>query len=265
VRARCPGLRVDDLSGALWGPADGYIDAAQLCRILGAEAEGRGWTIGVSTQVRAIEAGAKPRFTLDTDRGQYSCERLVNAAGAWAAAIGAMAGIRLPVAGYRRQVAVYEVSPAFARTLPIVVVPPREAGGSTVYFRDDGDGKILAGIHSEQRADGRVGEPDAYDRRADPAFKEELAAEVSDRLVAGYTLTDAGGWSGLYPISADGEPILGEATKLEGFYNLVALGGNGIQLSGAIGRLTADLICEGHSRLLPALDRYRLERFAAVP
>ena len=52
-------LRTDDIAGALWGSFDGYIDAAQLCRIYVAEAEARGWTVGVSTQVRTIEVGIR--------------------------------------------------------------------------------------------------------------------------------------------------------------------------------------------------------------
>jgi glycine/D-amino acid oxidase-like deaminating enzyme len=44
-------------------------------------------------------------------------------------------------------------------------------------------------------------------------------------------------------------------------FNAVGLGGNGIQLSGAVGRMTADLVVDGRTDLLPSLDEYRLERF----
>ena len=87
---------------------------------------------------------------------------------------------------------------------------------------------------------------------------------MTARLKTPYELAAEGGWSGLYPLSADGDPILGEATELEGFFNVAALGGNGIQLSAAVGRITADLICKGRTDLIPEVDRYRLERFRAV-
>jgi sarcosine oxidase, subunit beta len=259
-----PPLRTDDITCALWGWFDGYIDAAQLCRIYVADAEARGWTVGVSTQVRAIEVGSDPRFTLATDRGSYSCDILINASGAWAARVGALAGLEIPTAGYRRHVAVYEIAPGLDRPLPIVVVPPGNASATTLYFRHDGPDRILAGIHFEDPNGGLVDEPDVYDRSVDQAFTDELAAKVTARLKTPYELAAEGGWSGLYPLSADGDPILGEATELEGFFNVAALGGNGIQLSAAVGRITADLICKGRTDLIPEVDRYRLERFRAV-
>jgi sarcosine oxidase, subunit beta len=173
-------------------------------------------------------------------------------------------GLDIPIAGYRRQVGVYEVSPALGAELPIVVVPPREAEAATPYFRHDGPGRMLAGVHSEEcDADGAE-DPDAYDRHADPTFTEDLAIKVQGRLEAGYELSAVGGWSGLYPLSPDGEPILGEAMALPGFYNAVGLGGNGIQLSAAVGRIIADLVVDGSSDLAPGLDRYRLERLGRL-
>ena len=50
-----------------------------------------------------------------------------------------------------------------------------------------------------------------------------------------------GGWAGLYPIAADGAPIVKE-TELAGFFVLAGLGGNGIQLGPALGEDLARLV-----------------------
>jgi len=140
-------------------------------------------------------------------------------------------------------------------------VPPTSSGSVTLYFREDGSNRILAGLHSETAGDGPAENPEGYRRDADASFKEDLAALLGAKLRAGHDLQTVGGWGGLYPLTPDGELILGEVAAVPGFYNAVGLGGNGIQLSAAVGRIISELIVDGESTLVPSLDRYLLERF----
>jgi sarcosine oxidase, subunit beta len=264
VHVRAGSLRLDGLVGALWGPRDGYTDAGQLCQIYSGLAQARGCTTLVSTRVGAIRLGQDSRFVLDTDRGSFTCDILINSCGAWASQLGALLGISIPVTGHRRQVGIYEVAAPFPG-LPIVVVPPTADGSATLYFRQDGDGRILAGMHSEASGDGRAEDPESYRREADDTFKDGLAELLRGKLDPRYELRAVGGWGGLYPLTPDGELILGEVASMPGFYNAVGLGGNGIQLSAAIGQIVSELIVDGKSTLAASLDRYQLERFAEQP
>jgi glycine/D-amino acid oxidase-like deaminating enzyme len=72
-----------------------------------------------------------------------------------------------------------------------------------------------------------------------------------------------GGWAGLYPLTPDSQPILGELRSVGGFRNAIGGGGVGVQTSPALGAIVADLMTRGTTDLVPDLAPYRLERFAA--
>jgi sarcosine oxidase subunit beta len=141
----------------------------------------------------------------------------------------------VPVHGYRRQVAVLE---AERTALPLVA---EELGdGEVLYLRAEGERRILAGLHSESTSE-QPADPDDYAETTDRAFEARIAELLAERLVDGATLRLRGGWAGLYPIAADGAPIVAE-TEVAGFFVLAGLGGNGIQLGPALGENLARLV-----------------------
>lgn len=160
------------------------------------------------------------------------------ATGAWAREL-----YEVPVHGERRAIELFEDDDARAGDTPLVVDPVGDDGDS-LYLRGDGGRLVLAGFHSEQAG-----------------HDEELVPLLARRWRDADALRHRGGWAGLYPLTPDGRPILGEAEP--GVHLLVGLGGNGIQLGGALGRVAADLILDGGSDLLPAPSRYALARFGA--
>ena len=95
----------------------------------------------------------------------------------------------------------------------------------------------------------------------DDSAMVSLAPLLERRYRGAEELGFRGGWAGLYPLTPDGSPVLGEAVAVPGFHHLAGLGGNGIQLSGGLGRVAADLVADGSSPLLPDAARYSLERF----
>jgi sarcosine oxidase subunit beta len=164
---------------------------------------------------------------------------VVVAAGAWAREL-----VDVPVAGERRTIALFEDDAPSAGETPLVVDPVGDEGDS-LYLRGDGGRLVLAGFHSERH--GR---------------DEELVPLLARRWLDPDALRLRGGWDGLYPLTPDGQPILGELEP--GVHVLVGLGGNGIQLGGALGRVAADLVLDGASDLLPDPARYATARFAAT-
>jgi glycine/D-amino acid oxidase-like deaminating enzyme len=73
-----------------------------------------------------------------------------------------------------------------------------------------------------------------------------------------------GGWAGLYPLTPDSLPLVGEAAAVPGFHLAAGGGGVGLQTSPALGAIAADLITKGATPLLPDVAPYRLERFFAT-
>jgi len=221
VGAVAPELRAD--GPALWCEGDGHTDGPLLCSALARDVEVRQ---GAEVTSFTIASGCVVGVT--TREGDVRCGAVVNAAGAWARRIGALASVEVPVDGYRRQVAVLE---AERTRLPIVT--EELAGGEVLYLRGEGERHVLAGLHSETTNE-PAADPDDFAETTDQPFETRIAELVSQRLVRGASLRLRGGWAGLYPIAAGGEPIVAE-TEVAGFFVLAGLGGNGIQLAPALG------------------------------
>jgi sarcosine oxidase, subunit beta len=131
-------------------------------------------------------------------------------------------------------------------------------------MRGDGGRLILAGFHTEDPSHDNPCDPDGFAEAAELEVAEELAELLDGRYREADHLRWRGNWAGLYPLAPDAQPIIGEAPTCPGLYHLAGLGGNGIQLSGALGRVTADLILDGVSELLPDPTPYMPSRFGGA-
>jgi sarcosine oxidase subunit beta len=124
-----------------------------------------------------------------------------------------------------------------------------------LYFRHEGSGRLIAGLHGEE-ASARSVDPDSYVRQADEGFLEELARKLSSRLPGLTAATLAGGWAGLYPVSVTGRPLVG---PVPGMPVIAAggAGGSGIQLSPVLGELVADWVVHGEPRAVAGAGQLR--------
>jgi sarcosine oxidase subunit beta len=259
---RFPMLRLDDVSGALLGPSDGHVDPVRYCELLVELGRARGGQVLAGRRVTGLRQ-AGPRVTgVEVDGETIGCDAVVNAGGAWARRLAAMAGLELPVDGYRRQLVVFEPPEAFPEPVPMVMdyTPGVEREG--LYFRDDTARRLIAGLHWEIHGDWeRPDDPDAFKADPDWDYVARCAELLGERFRDAARLRSAGGWSGLYPLTPDSLPILGPAPGVTGFHNAVGGGGVGLQLSPALGAITADLLVRGETDVLANLAPYRLERF----
>ena len=180
---------------ALWCEGDGHTDGPLLCSALARDVEVR-----QGAEVTGLTIAAGRVVGVTTREGELRCGAVVNAAGAWARRIGALAGVEVPVDGYRRQIAVLE---AERTSLPIVA--EELAGGEVLYLRGEGERHILAGLHSETTSE-QPADPDDYAETPDPAFEARIAELVSKRLVEGRSLRLRGGWAGLSLVVSECTP-----------------------------------------------------------
>ncbi|GAI04762.1 unnamed protein product [marine sediment metagenome] len=68
-------------------------------------------------------------------------------------------------------------------------------------------------------------------------------------------------WAGLYNVSPDAQPILGEHPQVRGFYMAIGFSGHGFMLAPVASKLIAELILEGKTFLpIDKLDIGRFER-----
>jgi sarcosine oxidase subunit beta len=255
------GLRVDDLTGALYGPSDGYIDPVRACELLAELGKAGGGRVLVGAKVTGIRVRAGRVEAVECGDQTIACDTVVNAAGAWARRVGDLAGVALPVDGYRRQIVIFAPPEPLAAPVPMIVdyVPGVEHEG--LYFRDDTPGRIIAGLHWEGYGDWeRPEDPDAYRQDADWDYGLRVGELLAARYGGAAAFTRQGGWAGLYPLTPDSRPIVGELPAVGGFYAAIGGGGVGVQTGPALGAIVADLVTKGESAIVPDVPGLRLER-----
>jgi sarcosine oxidase, subunit beta len=249
VRRLVPLLRGAGVAGGLFGPRDGRIDGPAYCRLLAGLAEAAGARL--RTGVRVVEAAPTTSgWRLQTTDAAIECDVVVDAAGPWAARIGDLLGVSVPVIPLRNQIGIWRLERPLDRVLPMVMdyIPHTGTRGLYVATYDDAD-HVLAGLHSEEVVGDSV-DPDAYDQSADEDYLADTRAALERRMPDLRPDEVERAWAGLYPVSPDGLPIVGPAPGDPSVILAVGGGGSGIQLSPIMGALAADWIAYGEPRSL---------------
>jgi sarcosine oxidase subunit beta len=89
-------------------------------------------------------------------------------------------------------------------------------------------------------------EKPSFDTRVDEGFIEEEILPVAVKVFP--PLEKAGmaySWAGLYEMTPDRHPVVGEAPAVEGFYLANGFSGHGFQHAPIVGKLLAEMIVEG--------------------
>lgn len=254
----CPGVDPDRFRAATYNPDDGVADPNLAVQGYAAAAREAGVDIRTKTAVTDIHlddgrvVGADVSADGETER--LAVDYVVNAAGAWAARVGELAGVDLPIAPRRRQIAVVEPSVPVPESAPLTI--DLDTGS---YFRPERDGIALVGGHFAET------DPDADPDRYDEGVDIDWAAEAVERAGAyaeyfGPETRIRRGWAGLYAVTPDHHPIV--ETSVPGLVTAAGFSGHGFQHAPATGRIVADLVVDGATDVvdLSALARDRFER-----
>jgi sarcosine oxidase subunit beta len=259
VRRLVPWLAGGEVAGGLFGPRDGRIDGPAYCRLLADLARAGGARILTGRRVRAARRIGRG-WRLETDGTAIDCDVVVNAAGPWAAQIGELLGVTVPVVPLRNQIGIWRLQRPLDRVLPMVMdyIPHSGSRGLYVATYDDSD-HVLAGLHSEEVVADGV-DPDAYDQSADAEYLADTRAALLHRMPELPLGDIERGWAGLYPVSPDGLPIVGPLDGDRSVVLAVGGGGSGIQMSPVMGALAAEWIADGEPRSLSDGQRVSPER-----
>src|SRR2546427_8110871 len=92
-----PPMSTDGVLGAAYLPTDRYLDPSQLTFALAAGARRGGAEIATQTRVTAISLDGGRVQAVETDKGTIETGVVINAGGIFAAEIGRLAGVNVPV------------------------------------------------------------------------------------------------------------------------------------------------------------------------
>ena len=251
IKSMLPGLRSDDILGGSFCSSDGFVDPYSAMNGFMASAIEKGATLWKRTEITAIVKDAKGIEAVESTRGRVSTRKVVNAAGAWAAQVAAMADIELPVQPLRRMLVPSEPFDEFPHTSPMVVDM-----STGFHFRPEGRGFLLAWNDPE--------ETPGFKSDFEPAFIEKILVHAADRVPVfeNLAINPKRAWAGLYEMSPDHHAILGEVAAVPGFYLANGFSGHGVMHAPTTGKILSDLILEGRTNVVSNVELLSFERFA---
>jgi sarcosine oxidase subunit beta len=245
-----PQLRSDDILGGSFCSTDGFVDPYSVMVGFMSRAAEHGARLWREAEVTGMVRDASGITGVETTKGNIATRTVVNAAGAWAARLAAMAGIDLPVEPLRRMLVPTEPFSEISPAAPMVVDM-----STGFHFRPEGQGLLLAWNDPE--------ETPGFKTNFDPAFVEKILTRAVDRVpcLENVAVNPKRAWAGLYEMTPDHYPILGQSRAVRGLYFANGFSGHGVMHSPATGRVISDLILQGKSDIadVSVLD---LERFA---
>jgi sarcosine oxidase subunit beta len=250
IRAMFPQLRADDIVGGSFCSSDGFVDPYSAMNGFMTWAAEHGARLWKNTAVTGLTQDAAGIASVETTRGPVSARKVVNCAGAWAAGVAKLAGIDLPVEPLRRMLVPSEPFDEFPHTAPMIV---DMANG--FHFRPEARGFLLAWNDPE--------ETPGFKTDFDAAFVEKILTRAADRVpcFANLPVNPKRAWAGLYEMTPDHHPILGEAPGVPGFFLANGFSGHGVMHAPATGKILSDLILTGKTDLIDA-SLLNLTRFA---
>lgn len=243
-----PGIELEGIVGAAYGPKDGIADPSGLTQGYATLARRSGVEIELGAVVRAIRVESGRVLGVETGDGVVDAQVVVNAAGPWAGELARTAGVELPMEPIPRHVLV---------TGPFHGVPERRTlvidAATSFYFHREGAG-VLMGM-------GSPNERPSFDTTPDEAFVAEELVPTAIRVFPPLELASVEhSWVGLYEMTPDRHPIIGEAPGVAGLYLANGFSGHGFQHAPIVGKLLAELIVEGSAATVD-ISGLGLERF----
>lgn len=258
--AMAPGLGVEGVRAATFCAKDGIADPNGVTMGFARAAQALGVRVLKGTEVTGIACAGGRVTGVETTAGPIATDMVVNAAGPWAAALGRMAGIDVPVVPERRHI--------------FIAQPAREAGwddapyagqvpasrlmvidfDTTFYFHREGAGVLFG-----------MGDPDerpGFDTTVQWDFLPKVIDVATRRLPALVDAAVTHAWAGLYEMTPDHNPIIGPSGP-DGHFVIAGFSGHGFQHAPAAGRILADVMTGTDPQF--DLAPFAAGRFAAGP
>jgi len=247
-----PALRPDELIGGTFSPGDGMCSPLRLGHAIYEQACRAGAVSKRPRSVTGIELDGDRVCAVATDRGRFETRAVLNAAGAWAKAVGSMIGLAHPIQPDSHEAGITEPVAPFLGPMLVDIHPTERA--ANCYFFQLATGQVVFALTPTPIVSG-------FDRCETSGF----LPIVSKRLIsvvprlAGLRVRRT--WRGLYPMSPDGAPLVGWAKDVEGYLMAIGMCGHGFMLGPGLGelldRVVRDDLTDEDRSVLEGLSPYR--------
>jgi glycine cleavage system aminomethyltransferase T/glycine/D-amino acid oxidase-like deaminating enzyme len=246
----------DTVLGGLQVPGDGLARAVDASAAQARRAIARGARFVAHQKVVAIEQHDGRVTGVRTRDARYAADVVISCAGFWGPAVGALAGVRMPLLPMAHQ---------YVRTTPLGTAPPAPIlrhQDRDLYFRGHGD-QLGIGSYLHRPMPVELGDLSGGDQPSMLPFTAQDFAESWDAAVALLpALSGAAareGFNGVFSFTPDGFPLLGESRQVRGFWAAEAVW---VTHSAGVARAVAQWLVDGR----PDIDLHEcdLNRFDAT-
>jgi 4-methylaminobutanoate oxidase (formaldehyde-forming) len=252
----------DGVRCASYLPTDGYLDPSQLTYALVDGARTGGTKVFTHTRVTGIDVTDGRVRGVQTEWGPIEAEIVVNAGGMFAAELGRMAGVRVPIVPFAHEYLVTQPFRERGVGGDRVHLPTLRDPDLLIYFREEGGGLVMGG-YERHSAPWALDEHDLDAVPADfngrlleedwPRF-EEIAGNSSKRVPLMEEVKVTRLINGPEAFTPDNEFCLGE-TEVRGLFVAAGFSAHGLAGAGGIGKLMAEWILAGE----PSLDAWEMD------
>ncbi len=254
VKELIPGINDRGLLGGTYSPEDGNASPLlslhsffRLSKDLGVEYHFNEKVIDIITKKNKV-------IGIKSKRGKYKTKFVINAAGAHAKDIGNMVGVHTPVDPESHEAGITEPVKKFFSPMVVDISPnidTKFGDSKNYYFYQNKEGKILFCLTPNPNILGT-------DRRETSSFLPQISKRMLQLLPRLRNIKIRRTWRGLYPMTPDGNPIIGKVNEIEGYINAIGMCGQGFMLGPGLGEFLSRLLTDK----INSKDRKILETFS---
>ncbi|MHA1705994.1 MAG: NAD(P)/FAD-dependent oxidoreductase [Promethearchaeota archaeon] len=238
IKELIPGINEQGLLGGTFSPEDGNASPLLALNAFYRESKNRGAIYKFKETVIKINSNDDGTFRVITNKNSYATSTIINAAGGNAREIGNMVGIDLKIEPESHEAGITEPVKRFFSPMIVDMRPARDpvfGDSKNYYFYQNREGKIIFCLTPEPSIKGK-------DRRETSNFLPQICKRMVNLLPRLKNIKIRRTWRGLYPMTPDGNPIIGLIDDVKGFINAVGMCGQGFMLGPGVGELLSRLI-----------------------
>ena len=264
ARKRFPFMQTEGLVGAMHHVLDGHCDPAGTTQALAQGARQAGAEVYRFNRVTDLSRTVSGEWVVHTERGDITCEVVVNAAGLWADRVASMVGVYLPTLPMEHHHILFEDLPEI-EALDGELTSLRDPD-VPYYLRKEGNSLLVGPYESDCKAWGADGVAWDWAQMDLPVDLERIQRYIL-RLMDRVPMLKSAGLkhicNGPIGYTPDSQQLLGPVYGIPNFYCLAGCN-FGITQAGGVGKYLAEWIVEGEPSIdLSGLDPRRFGHWAS--
>jgi len=240
IKELVPGINDEGLMGGTHSSKDGNASPLLALHSIYRNSKELEAEYIFNEKVTGILTKKKNVIGIKTTKRKYKTKHVINTAGAHAKEIGSMVGLDIPVIPDSHEAGITEPVKNFFSTMVVDIRPcidSKFGNSKNYYFYQNKEGKILFCLTPDPNMVGT-------DRRETSSFLPQISKRMIQLLPRLRNIKVRRTWRGLYPMTPDGNPIIGKVDEIDGYINAVGMCGQGFMLGPGLGELLSRILTE---------------------